>query len=68
MYLRGKYWHYDFYINKKRYRGTTGFLKQEKSKALKMVETLKSGLHDKFATQLIIEILKNKTEFSLILI
>ena len=33
MFLRGDYWHYDFIVGGKRYRGSTGFRKNEKSKA-----------------------------------
>ncbi|MBQ4314869.1 MAG: site-specific integrase [Lentisphaeria bacterium] len=60
MYLRGNYWHYDFYINKTRYRGTTGFTVGEKKKAVQMVETIKTGLRDDFAAELIIKTLQKK--------
>ena len=66
MYLRGKYWHYDFIINHKRYRGTTGFIKKEKKKAVKMTETLKSAIRDKNSSDIIIkklQILKRQPEF-----
>lgn len=60
MYLRGKYWHYDFYINKKRFRGSTGFIKNEKAKAARMVAVLKSGLRDEMSGQIIITVLKSQ--------
>ena len=53
MYLRGKYWHYDFRINKKRYRGSTGFVKSEKRKAVKMIEQLKAGIREDTSAQII---------------
>ena len=48
MYLRGNYWHYDFFIGKKRYRGTTGFRANEKRKAAMMVDLLKAKLREEF--------------------
>ena len=53
MYLRGNYWHYDFCIGKVRYRGTTGFIKSEKSKARQCVERMKVELRDKHSLELI---------------
>ena len=60
MYLRGKYWHYDFRINKKRYRGSTGFVKSEKRKAVNMIEQLKAGIREDTSAQIIIAILQKK--------
>ena len=41
MFLRGDYWHYDFIVGGVRYRGSTGFKKNEKSKAAEVESKLK---------------------------
>ena len=55
MYLRGKYWHYDFTIGKIRYRGSTGLLKEQKTLAKRSIERLKLELREQYSIELIWE-------------
>jgi integrase len=55
MYLRGRYWHYDFTIDKIRYRGSTGLLKEQKILAKQTEERLKVELREKYSIKLIWE-------------
>ncbi len=45
--LRGEVWHYDFIIAGVRYRGTTGFVKNEKKKARQAEDDLKAKIRGK---------------------
>ena len=60
MFLRGDTWHYDFIVNGERYRGTTGFKKNEKSKALEVESKLKVQAREKTSIELIWEQTKRK--------
>lgn len=53
MYLRNGVWYYDFLVNGVRYKGTTGYIEREKSKAKKAVDLLKAQIREKQAPSLI---------------
>ena len=60
MFLRGDTWHYDFIVNGIRYRGTTGFKKNEKTKAAEVETKLKVQAREKQSIQLVWEQTKRK--------
>lgn len=60
MFLRGEYWHYDFIIDGERYRGSTGFKKNEKEKAKNAEATLKTQIREKHSVTMIWEQTKKK--------
>lgn len=53
MYLRGDIWHYDFIIGGKRYRGSTGFRKEEKNKAEAVEDKLKVQIREGHSIEMI---------------
>lgn len=60
MFLRGDYWHYDFIIGEKRYRGSTGFKRNEKSKALEVESKLKVQAREGHSIEMVWEQTKRK--------
>lgn len=60
MFLRGDYWHYDFLCGGKRYRGSTGFRKNEKSKAAEAEAKLKVQAREGHSIEMIWEQTKRK--------
>lgn len=53
MYLRGDIWHYDFIVGGRRYRGSTGFRKDEKSKAEAVEDKLKVQIREGHSIEMI---------------
>lgn len=62
--LRGNVWHYDFIVNGERYRGSTGFSKNEKSKAIKAEENLKVQYREGHSIEMIWEQTRKKISSS----
>ena len=60
MFLRGDYWHYDFIVGGERYRGSTGFKKNEKSKAAEVESKLKVQAREGHSIEMIWEQTKRK--------
>lgn len=60
MFLRGNIWHYDFLIGGERYRGSTGFKKNEKSKAKEAEDRIKRQARDGHSLEMIWEQTKRK--------
>ena len=60
MYLRGDTWHYDFIIGGVRYRGTTGYRREEKKKAEEAIQTIKTQIREKHSIEMIWEQTKRK--------
>lgn len=60
MFLRNNIWHYDFFVDGVRYRGSTGFTTNEKKKAIQKVDELKVQLREGHSIDLIWEQVKRK--------
>ena len=60
MFLRGDTWHYDFVLGGVRYRGSTGFKKEEKKQAEATVERIKVQARDGHSTKMIWEQTKRR--------
>jgi len=60
MFLRGDYWHYDFIVGGIRYRGSTGFKKNEKTKAAEVESKLKVQAREGHSLEMIWEQTKRK--------
>lgn len=60
MFLRGDYWHYDFIVGGERYRGSTGFKKNEKTKAAEVESKLKVQAREGHSIEMIWEQTKRK--------
>jgi len=60
MFLRGDFWHYDFVIGGIRYRGSTGFKKNEKDKARAEEERLRVQAREKHSVEMVWEQTKKR--------
>lgn len=60
MFLRGDYWHYDFVIGGIRYRGSTGFRKNEKEKAKAEEERIRVQAREKHSIEMVWEQTKRR--------
>ena len=60
MFLRGDYWHYDFVIGGIRYRGSTGYQKNEKDKARAEEERLRVQAREKHSIEMVWEQTKKR--------
>lgn len=60
MFLRGDYWHYDFIVGGVRYRGSTGFKSNEKTKAAETEARLKVEAREGHSIEMIWEQTKRR--------
>lgn len=60
MFLRGDYWHYDFIVGGIRYRGSTGFKANEKTKAAEVEARLKVEAREGYSIEMVWEQTKRR--------
>ena len=60
MFLRGDYWHYDFIVGGIRYRGSTGFKSNEKTKAAEVEARLKVEAREGHSIEMVWEQTKRR--------
>lgn len=60
MFLRGDYWHYDFIVGGVRYRGSTGFKANEKTKAAEVEARLKVEAREGHSIEMVWEQTKRR--------